>query len=82
MPADKPTKIVKLSNAILMDALLKPEINPHWQPKEKPTKFRKGRTAYKLEIYQRRTSRKIDELNSRMNAIDNRQDEEWKRLRK
>ena len=51
MPADKPTKIMKLSNAILMDALSKPEINPHWQPKEKPTKFRKGRTAYKLEIY-------------------------------
>ena len=56
MPADKPTKIMKLSNAILMDALSKPEINPHWQPKEKPTKFRKGRTAYKLEIYQSKTS--------------------------
>ena len=30
MPADKPTKIAKLSNAVLMDAMSKPEINPHW----------------------------------------------------
>ena len=82
MPADKPTKIMKLSNAILMDALSKPEINPHWQPKEKPTKFRKGRTAYKIDVYQKKTSQKIHELNARMNAIGNRQDDEWKRLRK
>ena len=56
MPADKPTKIIELSNTIVMDALSKPEINPYWHPKEIPMMGRKGHTAYKLEVYQSKTS--------------------------
>lgn len=82
MPDDKPTRIVNLSQAILKDALSRPQENPHWRSKEKPTIYRKGRIAYKLDVYQQRTNKKIEELTSRMAAIGNKQDNEWKRLRK
>ena len=62
MPDDKPTKIVNLSQAILKDALSRPQENPHWRSKEKPTIYRKGRIAYKLDVYQQKTNEKIREL--------------------
>ena len=43
---------------------------------------RKGRTAYKLDVYRERTRLKVADLERRMANIGDKRDAEWQRLRK
>ena len=70
----------KLTNKTLKEALSKPFAKQIC--KNNKIDGRRGRTAYKLEIYQQKTRVKINDLQSRMDAIGDRRDTQWLRLRK
>ena len=71
-----------ITNTVLADALEKPEEVEEPPRKEDPRILRKGRCAYKLPVYQQKTAVKVKKLEDRMRAIGNKQDDEWKKLRK
>ena len=50
--------------------------------REKSKHPKLGRTAYKLEVYKKRTAARLDDLKSRMNAARAKGDLEWLKLRK
>ena len=70
----------QLTKSSLQEALSKPYTKPI--SKQNKVDGRRGRTAYKLHIYQERTRLKVIDLELRMQAIGDKKDPEWQRLRK
>lgn len=73
-------KPIYITKELIINALLKPEkdVSTDILRKNHP---RKGRTAYRLDVYKEKTSKKIIELKEYMAKID-KQSTEWKRVRK
>ena len=65
----------QLTKSSLQEALSKPYAKPI--SKQNKVDGRRGRTAYKLHIYQERTRLKVLDLESRMDAIGNKKNAEW-----
>ena len=64
----KPTHIPMLTNEILKDVLSRPE-ETH-DPNRQRDNFRHpkiGRTAYKLDVYKKKTDVRIEDLRNKMN---------------
>ena len=75
----KPSHLTKKS---LKKALSKPDEQIKKVKTTNKVDGRKGRTAYKLDVYKERTRLKILDLETRMAVIGNKKNVEWQRLRK
>ena len=79
----KPTHIPILTNEILKDVLSRPEETEEpYRQREKCKHPKIGRTAYKLDVYKKKTDARIEDLRNRMNQARVAGNPEWFKLRK
>ena len=79
----KPTRITLLTNEVLKDVLSRPDdVEDPLNPRLKPKHPKIGRTAYKLDVYKKKTDARIQDLRDRMNSARAVGDPEWYKLRK